>query len=354
MAVYEKNSFPISVKIDGKDFIHYKSLSISKDIKNFVDVFELQLNNPFGRYSTSIPVGCVVEVYYAGVLIFIGIWEEKDVSYGKVWATMSIKGREELVLLTETDADPSSWPFKNTTDNAIIDILLSGYSWTTNLGASYPVKEYAIRGGSVRVGQVIQELCDRNDLFFYKKGNTLYKQQLPVWPNKPSTKLFSLSATNGDVTFEENRVTNFRIRENISAMRNWIIGYGYENAKDKAKIKVERENSTARTWLYASRVRNQSWLLWRKLERTGYVKTTWKDEGEVRTQVKKALRATDLEAVLEITVQDFVDVNLFDNVDVFFEVEKINQTMYIREVKYVLEDNNKRYTVLWITPFNDI
>lgn len=354
MSGYSKNSFPITVKIDWEEFIHYSGLSIRRTIKDFVDTFSVSLNNPFGRYSTEIPVGCVVEILYQGVLIFIGIGEEKETSYSNVGSQLTISGREEIIELTETDADPTKWPFKEMTDNEIIELILEWTEREQELWEGVKIKEYAIKWGSARKAQVIEEICMRNDFVFYKKGNTVYKTKIPNWPEKPSSKFFTLSVVNEELQFENNRVIGFNIKENVTSTRFRIKGYWYEKGKKKVKVEIEHENSTMQTGLYARRIRNQSNLTGRALERNGFVTTTGKDKSEVEAQVKKALRDTDLKAELVITVADFVDVDLFDNVDVMIEIEKINQTMYVTDIQYKLENTNKRTTQITLVPFNDL
>jgi prophage tail gpP-like protein len=63
-------TLPISLKIAGKDFIHFDSITVTRSISSFVDSFNIVINNPNGMYSRQIPAGARVDMYSQGVLFF--------------------------------------------------------------------------------------------------------------------------------------------------------------------------------------------------------------------------------------------------------------------------------------------
>ena len=87
--------------------MHYKSLTISRDIDSFVDAITINVNNPQSRYSSSISVGKRVNVYVQGVLIFRGLLEKKNTRLEGINNTMTLSGREDFVSLVEDDANPT-------------------------------------------------------------------------------------------------------------------------------------------------------------------------------------------------------------------------------------------------------
>lgn len=95
------------MKIDGKDLTTFTAFSVSRAVDKFVDTFNITFNNWNAQSSTTIPIGGLVEMYNQRVLFFRGLIENKKVSYADVGSTMTVSGREELVVLAETDADPT-------------------------------------------------------------------------------------------------------------------------------------------------------------------------------------------------------------------------------------------------------
>lgn len=344
-----EKSFGLSVTLDGKEFLQFRSLTINKAVSQFVDTFSLTIANPQGRNSTVIPVGGIMSVYLHGTELFRGILEKKTVNYPKVGSTITFAGREEMALMVEDDIDPNLPPFKDSTDNEIIQKACETVSWSFELEEAVDVKEYTIPGGSVRRGQVLDDMAKYNDFVIFKKGNTLVKKKIPT--SGSGSEKFVMTVLDGEFHIENDRISSVEIFEDITGVRGNITGFTFQKGKDKVKEKVEEKNESITSGNYARRLRNNSSLTGYPIPNMRYLTTTGKDEDELRKQVKRALRDTDIKCYIKLVVAGIYPIDLLDIVDVQLEAEKIVQYMYVDSIEYKYEQDNKTTTTITVKPF---
>lgn len=349
----DKNArvFPIRLEIDGEPFLHYKSLRIDKNLDNFVDGFEIQMNNPWGRYSKSLPVWAVVEVFYLDTLIFRWIAERKVTSYQEVGSTLVLSGREELLVMTEDDADPRMWPYKWVTDNSIIQEIVQGYNWDLELGEGKIIKEYAIPWGSTRKGQILSDIVNYNEFVLIKRGNTIFKEPIPDWFRQPVEAKFVMTILDGQFHIENTRILSVTISEDVTSVRSKIVGFTYQKGKKKLQQVAEQNIPNLQDWRYASKMRNRTTLRGYKLNRTHYMTTPAKDAWELDNQVRKQAMWLDMKDDIQVVVYGFQELQLLDTVDVQLEQEWIVQYLYVKGISYSLDQSNKLTTTFTLTRF---
>lgn len=346
----DTRKFPISIKVNGEDFIHYKTFRIDRNVDNFVDSFNLECNNPQGRYSKSFPVWSVIEFYYGDVLIFRCLGESKTVDYGAVGSSLTFSWREELLVLTEDDADPTLWPYKGVTDNSIISELMQGYSRNLELWPDQVIKEYAIPGGSTRKWQVIMDIVNYNDYTLIKRWNTIFKEKIPTerWTVKAK---YRMTILDWEFHIHNTRIESVKIIEDITTARSSITGFTYQKGKKKLTQKDEFINTSLTDWSYARKLRNRTNLSGYNLQRNYFVTTPGKDVAELGSQIRKQARALDMKDEIVIEVYWFMDLQLLDTVDVQIEQEGIVQYMYIKALSFSLDQSNKLTTTATLTSF---
>ena len=348
----EESNFPIKVLLNGQEFIHYSSFNVKRSITNFIDTFTITCNNPFGRYSTSIPIWGVVSIWYNGVEIFRGYIEKKDTNLQNVWSFMVLSGREEVVSICETDVDPQTAQFKNTTDNAIITKLLQWKGFTLDLGTAYPVKEYSANPW-MRIAQVIDDVTKYSDCVVIKKWPTLVKRRLPTWPTWKAIPL-RVTKVDWNLSIYNSKIIDIRFSENITQAKGYMMGYSYERGKNKKSVYAKTENKVLTSGDYAKKLRNQSSLKGTPLKYESWFSSTAKEKAEADVQARRTQRETDIDIDVVVTLAWFFDANIFDTVDVFIEQEKIQQYMYIEGIEYSFDRNNKAITILTIKPYPSV
>ena len=348
----EESNFPIKVLLNWQEFIHYSSFSVKRSISNFIDTFTITCNNPFGRYSTTIPVGWVASIWYNGVEIFRGYIEKKDTNLQNVGSFMVVSGREEIVSICETDVDPQTAQFKNTTDNAIITKLLQGKGFILDLWTAYPVKEYSANPW-MRIAQVVDDVSKYSDCVIIKKGNSLIKRRLPSWP---TGKAIPLRVTKVDwaLSIYNSKIIDIKFSEDITQSKGYMMGYSYERGKNKKSVYAKTENKVLTSGSYAKKLRNLSSMAWTPLKYESWFSSTAKEKSEADVQARRTQRETDIDIDVTVTLAGFFDANIFDTVDVFIEQEKIQQYMYLEGIEYSFDKNNKAITILTIKPFPSI
>ena len=353
-------NFPISMKINTKDITTFTAFTVTRAVDKFVDTFSITFNNFDTISSTTIPIWGLIEMYNQWILFFRGLIENKKVSYPDVWSTMTVSGREEIVALTETDADPTIWPFNWWTDNAIITKMVEWYprklsltsSWALSARQAKKIKNYTITWRSVRIGQIIDDICKMNDFLFFKKWDTLYKRPRPaneewlhVWPK------YYLNVNDWNFYWDANRIMSVDINEDISSVRSHIRWYTYTTGKRKTQAQVTINNQQLTTWSYASRIRNLSGMKWYKINRLANCMTPAKDIEELKSSSYALLRASDLQSSLDVTVRWLQDVWMLDVVRVDIPQEKIGKNFFVKQVEYTMTDPNKLTTKVTLMPF---
>lgn len=351
MEISIEKTFGLQVRINWKEFIHFNSLNVNRNIANFVDTFNITCANPAGRYSTEISVGSLVSFYQAWVEFFRGYIEKKTVQYNSVWSTMTLSWREEIVVLTEDDIEPTVGPFKNVTDNSIIQLVTKDYPWKLELGKTANIKEYAISSGSIRKGQVLDDIVKYNDFVLIKKGTTLYKKKIPTWPESASKIKFTMTVLDGRFSMQNERILTVQLSEDITSVRSSVIGYSYQSWKKKLKVEKKFENPDLIGGDYGHRLRNQLEIKWSWLQRKRYITTPAKDLGELNGQVSRAIRELDMKCEVTITVAGIFSVDLLDVVDIRIEQEKVLQFMYVESIEYNLNSSNATTTIIKVSPF---
>jgi hypothetical protein len=88
------------------------------------------------------------------------------------------------------------------------------------------IKEYAI-SGSTKVGQVIDDIVKQNDYYFFKRGLTCYKKQIPTGGVAGKNK-FVVGEKEGTIYIGSRRVLSAEILEDITACKSQIKGFGYQ------------------------------------------------------------------------------------------------------------------------------
>lgn len=346
-----QRTFPIGVKIGETEFFQFESLQITRSIRDFVDVFTMNVHNPESRYSTSVPIGAVVEFRYGGVLFFRGLIENKTVNLKNIGSNMVLSGREELVVLTEDDASPTLGPFKNLTDNEIMkQVIGTDLPWDLELGTAVKIKEYTVSDG-VRKGQIIEDLAKMNDFLVYKKGAKLLKVPVPRTPN-PTGKTFTMTVSGGQFHIHNQRILEVTLTEDITACRSRLTGMTYTQGKSKAIARAERVNTDLTSGKYAQRLRNKkSELVGAAITRNRYITTPAKDADELSKNMDRALFESDVQSDVTLKVYGVSPVELLDTVDVQIEQEGILQYMYVRQLVYNLESTNALTTTITCSPF---
>ena len=345
-------AFPIKVLLNWKEFIHYSGFNINRSVEQFIDTFSITCNNPVWSYSTEIPIGCVVSFWYAWVEFFRWYVEKKEVTLQEVWSFMTLSGREEIVSICETDVDPQQSQFKNTTDNAIIKKLLAGYSYQLDLGTAYPVKEYSADAW-MKVAQVIEDISKYSDSIIIKKGATLIKKKIPLWPTGPGIPL-QVTKVDGKYMIYNSKILGIKLSEDITKATWYMGSASYQRGKNKKSITGKTENKILTSWDYAKKLRNQTTLKWTPLKNYRYFQSTAKEKAEVDIQTKRAQRETDIVIEVEVTLAWIFSAELLDTVNVFIEQEKIMQYMYIESLKFSLDRNNRAITVMTIKPYPSV
>lgn len=347
-------SLPMAVYVNWILNTNYKSFDISFSVEKFVDTFSIEFNNFKGSVSTTVPVGWIVEIYAKGILLFRWIIENKTVRYNPVWSTMTCSWREEIVVLTETDVSPNIWPFKNYIDNDIIRLLLKWYWRDLSLWDGKKIKEYSVSGKSVRIWQVLDDVCKFNDFMLFKRWNTIYKRPRPENPNSWGLKYWPklyLNTDEDNFYLSENRIMTIDITEDISSVRSIVNGFTYTSWKGKAQAKSTLKNNQLTSGSYASRVRNLAGIKWYWLNRVGNVLTPAKDSAELWVSTLNLLRDNDMKATITIEMYWFQNINMLDIVKVVIESEKIAQDMRVKEIQYRFDSTNKSITKLVVQPF---
>lgn len=340
----------LQVFINGQEFIHFSTLSVTRSVENFIDTFSMKMNNPFWRYSTTIAVGSAVSIVAAWVEIFRGFIEQKSVALMSVGSEMNVNWREEILLLAEDDIDPQTAAFKNTTDNAIIQKVCTGYSWKLELWAASPIKEYTSNVG-MKKAQVIEDVVRYNDYVIIKKGLTLYKKKIPLTPDMSPRTVMRMTEAEWKFSTYTSRILGVTLTEDISATRSTVLGYSYERWKKKWSIQKKYTNDNLKNWEYAKRLRNKSALVWYKIERQRYISTPAKELAELQWQVNRSLRETDIKIEVVVNIAGLHWIDLLDCVDVFLEQEKVLQYMYVSGVQYNLDASNKFTTQLTLKTY---
>lgn len=346
--------FPLRVLINGFEFFEFNQFSINRDLRNFVDTFSISVFNPHGSHSTKIPVGGYIEVESKGVKFFRGIIEKKEVTYPAVGSNMVLSGREELVYLTETEADPSLGPFKNLSDNEIIKTIINddqNIPWDLQLGKANIIEEFVIPSGGMTKGKAIEDVVNYNDFVLIKKGNALKKLPVPRIPNTTIAERFRVTEANGNFFFLNSRIMNVVISEDITQARTNIVGYTYTKGKKKFETKVDVKNTDLTGGTYAHRVRNKTIQLGIALNRRNFVSAPGKHAAEIGGMVRRAMFDNDLQANIKFTSFGISPLELLDTVDVEIEVEGISQYMYVYGLEYRMDTDNKLYTVVTVCPF---
>lgn len=292
---------------------------------------------------------------FTGVEFFRGVVETKNVSLRNVGSSMSLSGREEMLLLAENDVDPAIWAFKRTTDNAIIMRLCDSFGWTYDLWEAAQIKEYSINPGMTK-GQVVDDVCKYNDFVIFKTGKTLRKKKLP-------TETIKFWTATANVTLQEwalqhtatnNRIISVELSEDITAVSSRLIGTGYQRWKTKQKIEISRANNTLKTWAYAKKLRNKSDLVWPVIDREHFVELPAKDSWDANSQIARSLRETDIKMSVRVVYQGYRELDLLDTVDVQIEQEKILQYMYVSSIEYRYDSSNMFTTEVELMPFSVI
>lgn len=352
MTVIPKITFPITMKVNWNNLTTFTAFSISRSVDKFIDTFSITLSNYMAESSITIPIWWLVEMYNQWVLFFRWLIENKKVSYPDVGSTMTVSGREEIVVLAETDADPTIWPFNWWTDNAIITKMVQWYSRQLSLWTATKIKKYTITGRSVKVWQVLDDICKMNDFLLYKKGSTLYKRPRPVneyglhnWPK------YYLNVNDWNFYWDANRIISVDIIEDIASARSHIRWYTYTTWKAKAQAQATIENKQLSSGSYASRIRNLSGMKWYKINRIANCMTPAKDAAELKASAFTILRSSDLQASIEVTVYGIQDIWMLDNIRVDIPQEMIWKNFFVKQIDYTMADPNKLTTKVTLMPY---
>lgn len=347
--IITSSNFPIKVLIDGKEFIHYSSFEIRRSIDQFIDTINIDINNPSGRYSTSIPVWSVISIFFEWVELFRWYLETKKVTIRSWWSTMAMGGREEIVKICEDDLDPQVTKFRNTTDNIIITKLLDGKGYKLDLSTPYAIKELNGSMG-MTIAQLVSSTMSYNDTIIFKKGNTLYKRSIPTWPTGHIIPIRT-SFEWGKYQMYNSDILSISIDEDITQSKGYMMGNTYQEWKSKQSLFAKTENKIMTSWKYASKVRNLSDMKWVPILYANYTTSTAKTQAELKAQVKRAHREADIKASITFTVAWFFYIDLLDTLDIFIEQEKIQQFMYVSSVSYSFDKSNKSVTTIIAKPY---
>ena len=356
------NWFPIQVQVNWSVIVTFNSFSVHRDIGNFVDTFDMTFSNFNGASSNAIPIWWFIELFNKWVLFFRGLIENSKVVYIGAGSTMTVSGREELLVLAETDADPKIWPFNGWTDNAIITKMLSGYprklslSNSGNFSASQAkkIKNYTITWRSVRIGQIVEDICKMNDFLIYKKWDTVYKKSYPSnsdglrkWPD------YFLYENEWVLFYSAERILSMTITEDISAVRSRINAYSYTTGKRKTQAQIKLINPQLLAGTYPQRIRNNSGLKGYKIDRLANCMAPGKDISELKGASYSLLRTSDIQASIEIVVYGIQDTEILDTIRVDLNQEKISNDFYVKSVVYNMQNTNMLTTTITAVPFID-
>lgn len=347
----DRKGFEVSI---GTTFVeHFTQFTITRDIDTFVDPFSITISNPKSRYSTIFPVGGIIRIYLNAVEIFRGVIEKKTTSYSSgIGNTLTLSGREEMVLLTENDVDPTIGPFKGVSDNSIIEQLCSDLGWLFELGDPATITEYDIGGGSKRVAEVLDDVVKSNDYLLFKKGKTLKKARIPIVPDLSNiAETFSHTIQGGKFSKNTNRILSITFNEDITSVRSKVIGFTYENGKQKSSKRVSLTNTKLEDGSYATRLRNLASMEGYNISRLRYLTVPAKDEDELGKMTTSSLKGSDITASIEIKLYGYIDLELLDVVDVQIEQEYILQYMYVSKLEYNLSAQNETTTTVTLKPF---
>jgi len=346
--------FPISMIVNDNIVDSFTDFTINRAVDKFIDTFSITFNNYQAKASLWIPVGSVVEIYNQWILFFRWLIENKKVSYPEVGSTMTVSWREEIVVLAETDADPTIWPFDWWTDNAIITKMVSWYSRELSLWTAKKIKKYSITWRSIRKWQVVEDICKMNDFLIYKKWHTLYKRPRPAntnwlikWPN------YYLNIDDWIFYWNKDRIISVDLVEDITSARSSIRWYTYISGKAKAQASATLQNVQLKTGSYASRLRNQLNIKWYKINRITNCMTPAKDLWELRESCFTLLRSSDLQATISVEVGWIQDIQMLEYVRVAIPQEKILQDMFVTQVDYTMTNENRLSTKVVLRPFMD-
>ena len=342
------------IKINNREIKLLNSFSINKDLNNFVDTFNINIWNPWGIYSRTIPVWAYINVYYNNIEIFRGVCEKKDVNIWNVWFDLSFSGREEMLLLTEDDINPLKKDYEKVSDNFIIKDVTKWYWWEYELWAEKLINEYKISNNWVRKWSVLNNIVSRNNFYLFKIWNTLYKKLLPsesdyTVRNSPQ---FTLATQGGGFVGYNNRILDIKISENISWCKSTIKGFTYGASNTKPKIVSELENTSLSTWIYPQRLRNISNapLTAPVIKRFVSNSVDVKSKAELDWLLKKTRIDQDIQIEVNITIAEFLDLHILDTCEVFIQDEDIKQYMYIKALSYNYDKTNKFYTSYTFSP----
>lgn len=343
------------VKIDGKVFNHFSAFTLKRTLTEFIDTFTITCDNPGGIFSRTIHTGDVFQVYFQGVEIFRGTIETKNVQWSRVGSSVTFGGREELAKLAEDDVDPSIFvnDVGTTTDNTIIQAVVSDFPWKQDFDAPVTIQAYDVAGGSTRKAQIIADVAKKNNFYVWKKGLTLYKKKLPKFGEAAKETMIFSSGVNSRGKWTD-KILTMEIKEDITGVRSQVIAGVSLLSKDKSGgiVPQPQTNKVIAEGTYPTVIRN---LLTdatvNPIKRTRYISVAnAASVEESLALMERSLLETNIMASVVVTLADFHDFDLTDTVLLDAEPEGIYNTFYVSTVQYTFDKSNKRVTQLTLTP----
>lgn len=346
------------VFLDNKEITLYNSFSVKKSLWSFVDTFTISMWNPKWLYSKTIPIWAFFSLYVDDIEVFRWICENKSVTFWEVGSTLTFSGREELLLLTEDDISPLQKNYKDVTDNFIIQDVCNWYWWDFDLSEPKTIKEFDIPNNWIRKWQVIDDIINRNDLYIFKIWKTIYKRERPAESDYTERKKlqFTLATQWGWFIDYNNRLLDVSISEDISWIKSKLTWYTYGTWNEKPTIFKEINNTHLQDWSYPRRLRNidSEQRVAPVINRQVSTSVPVKSKAELDLSMERLKLNQDIKISVNITIAEFLDLNILDTSEIFIQDEDIKQYMFIKEINYNYDSSNKFYTKFSYQPITPI
>ena len=293
----------------------FKKYTHTRTLKGFEDSFSLTLADTRGSL-----IWDVVACEYT-VRAVIGGVENRfriiDIDYSDSVITCVGQSIETEKFLDE--AEPKK--ISKTTDNAIIEEMLSGYDLV--LDEAKKVTEYNIPPG-VSKAEVALDVAIENGFLLYASGGKIYKTKIK-------------ESGEAEKEYIQQEILNFSLRQSTGQARSELIAYSTTGSHENIHSKTTVEPFSI--------LQNQKL----SINRVMRYNVNAKDQEELNRKLEENKEKAQPYESLEFTVKgrDVVDINTIVNIS--YPKAKINGKFVVNEVKYDVKDNGESTTTISVS-----
>jgi prophage tail gpP-like protein len=334
-----------SLVIDRKQLNHISNFTIRKSLTQFVDTFSATFGNVNGEMSKNIYLGDEISFMRGAEKIFTGLVEGRSLSaQDGVKINLQIMGRDTICHLTESKAPLIN--FKNTTDNAIIEKVVSSISnnFEFNLGDVNSISEYTIHPGD-SIGQVIDGVAKLNDTFIWMEGDTIIKRKISETGNPVQAYYIE----NGS---DRKNILNITTNEDITRAKTKISIYSHSGGRNKSSLKAESNVDIYSSTNYQKLITklNGHEGSRARFDRPYSMAASGKNLGEIQRQLDVAVKSVEPKASINLDIKDFQNINLNDIIAIVWDIVGINDNYVVTGLEFKLTGNNQEITSITLQP----